>query len=174
MKIKIIVPSVITLIVISIFALTSCLIFSPSEITSEEILPSFTEKESTTAEEAEATSATESTAKCIKDNISDQIKVINPQPNQLIQSPLIVEGEARGTWFFEATFPVKLLDSNGNIIASHYAEAQGEWMTEDFVPFIAQIEFEKPQTDTGVLLLEKDNPSGLPEKDATFIHVRFN
>ncbi|KKQ77276.1 MAG: hypothetical protein US98_C0008G0013 [Parcubacteria group bacterium GW2011_GWC1_38_6] len=44
---------------------------------------------------------------------SDLVKVNNPRPNTLIQSPLIVEGEARGFWFFEASFPVKIFDDNG-------------------------------------------------------------
>ena len=89
--------------------------------------------------------------------------------------PLVIEGEALGTWFFEGVFPIMLLDSNGNAVARHFAQAQGEWMTEDFVPFKAQIEFEKPSTDTGTLILLKDNPSGLGENDAKFeISVRFD
>ncbi len=103
-----------------------------------------------------------------------QIRVTNPVSGQLVKSPLIVEGEARGNWFFEATFPVKLLDENGKVIASHFAQTQEEWMTEDFISFTARIEFEKPATSAGVLLLEKDNPSGLPEHDASIeIQVRF-
>ena len=92
----------------------------------------------------------------------------------MIKSPLIIEGEARGTWFFKATFPVKLLDANGNEVAVHYAQAPGEWMTEDFVSFEAQIEFSKPATATGTLVLEKSNPSDLAEYDAKIeIPVRF-
>ncbi|MCL5073894.1 MAG: Gmad2 immunoglobulin-like domain-containing protein [Actinobacteria bacterium] len=133
----------------------------------------------TTAAITSATTAAETSAKetetTVKDTTSDQIKVTKPTPNQLIQSPLIVEGEARGTWFFEATFPVKLLDANGNIIASNPAQAQGDWMTEGFVPFKVQLDFVRPATDTGVLILQKDNPSGLSENDAKIeIPVRFN
>ena len=133
----------------------------------------------TTAAITSTTTAAETTAKetetTIKDTISDQIKVTNPIPNQVIQSLLIVEGEARGIWFFEATFPVKLLDANGNVIAANPAQAQGDWMTDNFIPFKVQIEFKKPATSTGVLILEKDNPSGLPENDAKIeIPVRFD
>jgi hypothetical protein len=47
-------------------------------------------------------------------------------------------------------------------------------MTEDFVPFEATIKFEKPDTETGFLVLERDNPSGLPEyDDELIIAVRF-
>ena len=63
------------------------------------------------------------------------IKVDSPQPNQEMQSPFVVKGQARGTWFFEATFPVKLLDENGVVIKQTFAQAKGDWMTESFVPF---------------------------------------
>jgi hypothetical protein len=103
------------------------------------------------------------------------IQITKPRPNETIQSPLEIKGEARGYWFFEADFPVKLLDENGELIASGIAQAQGDWMTEDFVPFESILEFEVPETDKGVLILEKDNPSGLPENaDELRIPVRFN
>lgn len=105
---------------------------------------------------------------------SDLIKVNTPRPNQAIQSPIVIEGEARGFWFFEASFPVKLLDGNGNLIATTIAQAQGDWMTEDFVPFEAELHFELPVTEKGTLILEKDNPSGLPENaDELRIPVKF-
>jgi len=105
---------------------------------------------------------------------TDLIIVENPESNQLITSPLIVKGQARGLWFFEASFPVKLLDKNGNVIAAVAAQAKSEWTTEDFVPFEAILEFQKPETKEGTLVLEKDNPSGLPEKaDELRIPVNF-
>jgi len=94
---------------------------------------------------------------------TDLICVSAPRPNQTISSPLVLEGEARGTWFFEASFPARLFDDDGNEIAVAIAQAQGEWMTEDFVPFLATLEFETPDTEQGMLVFEKDNPSGLPE-----------
>lgn len=98
------------------------------------------------------------------------IRINNPRPNQLINSPLTIEGEARGSWFFEASFPVELSDQNGNIISRGIATAQGEWMTEKFVPFIAKLEFNAPTTSQkGILTLKKDNPSGLPENDDKLI-----
>ena len=96
----------------------------------------------------------------------DLIRVDYPRPNRAIESPLIIEGEARGFWFFEADFPVVLLDWEGVIVAEGIAQAKGEWMTEDFVQFEARLEFEKPQNNNkGTLILRKDNPSGLPEND---------
>jgi len=54
------------------------------------------------------------------------------------------------------------------------AQAQGDWMTENFVPFAATLDFTTPTTATGSLILEKDNPSGLPENDKQLtIPVKF-
>ncbi len=104
----------------------------------------------------------------------DLIRLDTPRPNQVITSPLKIEGEARGTWFFEGDFPVKLLDENGEVIAQHYVTARGEWMTEDFVQFSGELLFTAPETEFGRLVLEKDNPSGLPEHaDALNVPVRF-
>jgi hypothetical protein len=99
---------------------------------------------------------------------TDLIRVESPEPNQTITSPLIIKGEARGYWFFEASFPVKLLDDEENLIALEIATAQSEWMTEEFVPFEAVVEFNDPAAEKGILVFEKDNPSGLPENADEF------
>lgn len=104
------------------------------------------------------------------------IEVTYPKPDDVVTSPLSVTGRARGTWFFEASFPVTLVDWDGLIIAEGYAAAQGEWMTEELVPFTAVLEFEKPTLypERGALILRKDNPSDLPELDESIeIPVRY-
>jgi hypothetical protein len=105
----------------------------------------------------------------------DLIVVRNPAPGALVTSPISIEGEARGTWYFEATFPLRLETLTGEVIATGYAEALGEWMTEDFVPFTGRLEFDPPVEAEGVLIVEKSNPSGLPEHAAEFsVPVRFH
>lgn len=107
--------------------------------------------------------------------ITDLIWVEKPLANETIKSPLTVKGSARGTWYFEASFPVKLYDSRGKELIALPAQAKGDWMTENFVPFEAVLNFPKPTTETGVLVLEKDNPSGLPEHARELrIPVRFD
>ncbi len=97
---------------------------------------------------------------------SDMIVLYQPYANDIIASPLSITGEARGTWYFEASFPIELQDTDGNVIAQGHAEAQSNWMTEDFVPYIATLTFVVPAGVTdGVLYLRKDNPSGLPAND---------
>ncbi len=93
------------------------------------------------------------------------ISVTSPTQNQLISSPLTITGQARGQWYFEATFSAELVDANGNLLAELPVMAEGDWMTEDFVPFSAMITFSTPQTNTGKLILRKANASGLPEHD---------
>ncbi len=105
----------------------------------------------------------------------DLIKMTSPLPNQVIDQPLVIEGEARGNWFFEGDFPVFLTNWDGLIIAEGYATAQSEWMTEDFVPFRAVLEYEEQTLyNRGTLILQKDNPSDLPEyDDALEFQIKF-
>ncbi len=106
------------------------------------------------------------------DSMSDRIVVDMPPAGSYIASPLHISGQARGTWYFEGDFPVVLTDWNGEIIAEHYATAQEDWMSEDFVPFTSTLEFDSPYEEgleasaRGWLILHRDNPSGLPEHDA--------
>lgn len=96
---------------------------------------------------------------------ADLIVADSPQPNDTVASPLTVTGKARGSWYFEASFPVKLVDANGTVLASGPATAQGDWMTAEFVPFKITLSFPTPITATGTIELHKDNPSGLPEHE---------
>lgn len=106
---------------------------------------------------------------------SNLIVVTTPLGNATVTSPFIIEGKARGTWYFEASFPIKLYDSNGALLGIAIAKAEGDWMTEEFVPFLASLQFTPPTTTKmGMLVLEKDNPSGLVENDNKLeIPVRF-
>jgi len=104
----------------------------------------------------------------------DLIKIDNPRPNQAIESPFFIKGEARGFWFFEASFPVKLFDDNGFLLGVTPAQALGDWMTEDFVVFDATLSFAVPSASKGRLVLEKNNPSGLSEhEDELIIPIHF-
>jgi hypothetical protein len=101
------------------------------------------------------------------------IKVTSPLPNGTIQSPLEVRGEARGYWFFEATAPVVIVDWDGLIIAEGYIEAEGDWMTEEFVPFTGTIEFDVADirggySNEGTIIFHNHNASDLPEHDEVF------
>ncbi len=106
---------------------------------------------------------------------NDLIRIDSPSPNERITSPLTITGEARGYWFFEGDFPVVLIGSQGgNILVESYATTESDWMTEEFVPFSATIEFDDTDNDFGMLILEKDNPSELPENaDSLIVPIKF-
>lgn len=95
----------------------------------------------------------------------DLIVLDNPKGNDQIKSPLTLSGKARGYWYFEASFPIEIQDRAGTVLGQGIAQAQGEWMTEEFVPFIASVSFSPPSTKTGFIVLKKDNPSGDPARD---------
>jgi hypothetical protein len=95
---------------------------------------------------------------------NDLIRVDAPRPGDRVASPLVVRGSARGGWYFEATFPVTLLDARGTVLARSYAQAQGEWMTSDFVPFTSTLTFPAPTTADGTLVLDAANASGDPAR----------
>jgi hypothetical protein len=107
---------------------------------------------------------------------SRKIEVSSPQANGVIRSPLTVAGKAPGAWFFEATFPVKLLDGNGKEITEWvpvHATVE-KYNVKGLVPFAGTLEFKTPDTDTGTLLFQNDNPSGLPKNQEEFrLPVRF-
>ena len=105
---------------------------------------------------------------------TDMIRVTTPLPKTKVTSPLSVEGEARGNWYFEASFPIALIDASGTVLASGIGKAEGDWMTTDYVPFTSTLTWTAPKATSGTLILKRDNPSGLKEHDASVsIPVRF-
>lgn len=103
-----------------------------------------------------------------------EVVVTAPEYGGLATSPLTVTGKAKGFWFFEANIPVTLKDQNGKILAQKGFMTSDDWMTEEYVNFSGTLEFATPETEFGVLIISKDNPSGDPERDASFaVPVRF-
>lgn len=103
--------------------------------------------------------------------VADQhhvVAVAEPAANGSVTSPVRVVGMAPGAWFFEASFPYQLVGPDGAVLSSGAVTAQSDWMTEALVGFEASIEFEVASDTDAVLVLMKDNPSALPENDASF------
>ncbi len=121
----------------------------------------------TTSEETPLQQATSTPEK-------DMMRVTSPSAKAKVSSPLTIEGEARGNWYFEASFPISLVDASGTVVASGIGKAQGDWMTTEYVPFTATLTWTKAVATSGILILKRDNPSGLKENDASVaIPVRF-
>lgn len=102
---------------------------------------------------------------------NDLIVVSSPQPDDVVERDLNIVGKARGGWFFEASFPVEILDMNGNLITTSIAQAittkDGGWMTSDFVNFEANIKIPQSYSGQITVVLKKDNPSGESVRDAS-------
>ncbi len=98
----------------------------------------------------------------------DGIRITNPEAGSAVSSPVQIEGEAKGNWYFEAEFTVHL-EQNGKTLADTIVHARGDWMTSDFVPFSTTIIFpENVRKGDAFLVFKNSNASGKPELDKTF------
>lgn len=98
----------------------------------------------------------------------DRIVVTSPLPGAVVGNSFTVNGQARGGWYFEASFPIDVVSATGTLLTQMPIQAQGEWMTANFVPFatttvVVPAYYKGPAT----LILRNDNPSGLPENAAS-------
>lgn len=117
----------------------------------------------------------EEVEKEIKTQKSDLIRIENLKSGDEISSPLEISGKARGGWYFEASFPIIIVDENGKELGVAIATAEGDWMTEELVPFTATLNFDPGESKEGKIIFQKDNPSGLPEFDDSLeIPVKFS
>lgn len=91
------------------------------------------------------------------------VSLTNPQRQATITSPVTVAGQAPGNWFFEGVIPVEIQDEDGTVLGETSLSATGNWMTTAPVSFSGQITFEESDTETGYIVVKKDNPSGLPK-----------
>lgn len=92
--------------------------------------------------------------------IEADVVLDNLVEGQRIATPLSITGKAKG-YYFEGSFPVQLTTNDGTVIATSIAQARGDWMTAEYVPFATTINFVVPQGTTGgYLVFIKDNPTG--------------
>lgn len=102
------------------------------------------------------------------------VTVTAPASGAKVTSPLTVTGSVPGSWSFEAQFPVRLIDAQGNLLDESPATLQGDWMTDKLVPFTVTLSFGQGASQNGTLVLLKDNPSGLAKNnDSVVIPVTF-
>ncbi len=97
---------------------------------------------------------------------ADKIIVSNPYPGAVVGKKFSVLGEAAG-WYFEASFPVEVLDPSNNVLWQGPAQALSDWMTASLVAFKADVVIAGAYTGPATLILHKDNPSGEPANDAS-------
>jgi len=97
--------------------------------------------------------------------LSSRVSVAEPAEGATVGGTFMVSGKAPGGWYFEASFPIQVRDADGNVIGRAHGNAQGEWMTNELVRFIATVNIEGAYKGPATLILLRDNPSGLPEND---------
>ncbi|MDD4382006.1 MAG: GerMN domain-containing protein [Candidatus Dojkabacteria bacterium] len=101
-------------------------------------------------------------------------EMVTPLPNDELDCDFEIEGSISGTWFFEGSAPVKLINSNGTEILSFNITVEGDWMEEDMVTFKASVECTEKCDGGAKLVFLKNNPSDSTENDDSFeIPVSF-
>ncbi len=106
--------------------------------------------------------------------MADQIRVRIANVNEGVLSPLEIKGEARGDWFVNGAFQVRLIDILGKEIATTTAKVEGDFGPDDFVPFTAVSIFASSAPERAVLVFEKGNPTGgAPEGERLILPVRL-
>lgn len=98
-----------------------------------------------------------------------------PRPGDVISPPIQIAGQAPQNWFFEGQLFAKIETDNGTVIGQGPLKTEGDWTTEKVLNFRGELKFSVPTgVQTGKLVIENDNPSGLPENQKRYeIQVRF-
>ena len=102
--------------------------------------------------------------------VSGTATVSAPAVNATVRSPLHVSGIAPANWYFENSFPVRLVDARGNTIAEAPATPRVNWM-ENTEPkaFDATLTF--TATGPATLILQEDNSGDRPTPRETRVPV---
>jgi len=101
---------------------------------------------------------------------AEKIRVLYPRPNITVEnSYLEIIGQARGSWYFEASFPILIKNIKGDTLYSGNIMTRQDWMTNDFVSFRKDLKLPPDIKGKVLLILKNDNPSGVPEKDEELV-----
>lgn len=143
--------SIIVILFIIIVALAWVLFASPTLVAAPTVTPPSEEKNP-------RTSSSDS------EPLHTRVTVTEPRSGASVGKTFTVSGSAPGNWFFEASFPIQVRDTENSKIGQAIAQAQSDWMTTELVPFTATITVSN-YSGPATLVLLRDNPSGLPEND---------
>ncbi len=98
---------------------------------------------------------------------SSDIVLELPFPGAVVGKTFSLVGKARGGWYFEASFPARVVAEGGQILWQGPVTALGEWMTSELVPFNTEVKVPESYIGKATIILENDNPSGMPENQKT-------
>ncbi len=146
---------IIGVLFIVIVVLAWVLFASPTPVSAPTVIPPTEEAKSTPTPTASS------------EPLHARVSVTSPKSGALVGKTFTVSGFAPGPWFFEASFPIQVRDNENSKIGQGIAQAQGDWMTTGLVPFSVTITVNN-YSGPAMLVLLRDNPSGLPENDDSF------
>lgn len=79
----------------------------------------------------------------------------NIQENETVDMGTVINGSITGSWFFEGEFPVRILNTEMEILDTLVAKANEDWMTEENVKFELLLDFDIEQEQDIILRFEK-------------------
>lgn len=141
------------------------------------VRPSSIATVSSTPEQSPETPPTVEEVPTVAIETQQELKVLNIVKGDEVQSPVVIEGEAKASWFQDEKFPVLIWDSQERIIGNGVAQAKAEIdprNLEEMIPFIATVDFTLSDLKTGYIVLQHRSPQGVVvSKGSVKIPVQF-
>jgi hypothetical protein len=105
----------------------------------------------------------------------DQPKLITPQSGDTITGPLVIKGYIPKSWVFEGQFQMRLLDADRQPIPTDSTSVPVDWNQNSESLYFVQTYNFHTSSPSGFLILENDNPSGLPQnKKSIEVPINFS
>lgn len=90
---------------------------------------------------------------------AEKIKNLNLNSGTTLSNTYTIKGEAAGL-YFEGSFPIFVKNITGQTVYTFIGQANGDWMTTDFVPFEAIFNTTLVPNGNYTLEFTQDDPSG--------------
>lgn len=87
--------------------------------------------------------------------LTSEIKMIRPTANQMVKSPLSIDGQAVGTWFSEGVLSVRVEDKNGQVLGQTNIKVDNVAGNEFFTSFSGSLSFSSGSSEKGNLVVSK-------------------
>jgi hypothetical protein len=99
----------------------------------------------------------------------------NPTAGEKVTSPLTITGTASVAWIYQGSFPVKIIDSQSNLVAQGTAKeiVKGSWKTEDPVNFSVTLPFSTTDSSGFLVLTANSSESGTLSPQSIQIPINF-
>lgn len=107
------------------------------------------------------------------EEVDKQVTIFQPQPDELIEFPFTIRGEATADWFDQDQFPVRVLSEIGTVLANEVVTATAQ-EKDGKRPFEVVIEeFDTEDWEYGTLLFVKSDPLQFSVKEQVVLPISF-